>query len=27
MGKRTDVEFSEQSMDQNIKEMNERTYA
>ena len=27
MGKRTDVELSEQSMDQNIKEMNERTYA
>ena len=27
MGKRTDVELSEQSIDQNIKEMNERTYA
>ena len=27
MGKRTDVELSEQSMDQNIKEMNEMTYA
>ena len=27
MAKRTDVEFSQQSMDQNIKEMNKRTYA
>jgi len=26
MGKRTDVELSEQSMDRNIKEMNERIY-